>query len=292
MHFYCRCWIVFLALFAGLLSLRAGELPVERIVSLSPSLTELVYELGFGRYLVGRSSACDFPDEVKKVTPIGAFGRPNLEVLKGVRAQVLLTTDLENPSYSQAIEQMGVRVLLLPCESWNELMQAAGKLCEVMGRPETGRQWIQSMEQRRSVLRQQTESFWAHRQRPGVYIEVWGDPVTTVGGDTFLSDIVQLAGGRNIGSELKIRYPHVSAEWIIAENPDVILCAYMMPSASPVKAIAQRPGWGRMKAVARNAICADIPPDLLLRPGPRMIDGAKAFQEWLERWVESTPAQP
>ena len=125
MCFYRQCGMAFLILFAGLRSVCAGELTVERIVSLSPSLTELVYELGFGRYLVGRSNACDYPAEAANVPIVGAFGRPNLEVLKSTGAQALLTTDLENPSYSRSIEQLGIKVLVLPCESWSELMQAA-----------------------------------------------------------------------------------------------------------------------------------------------------------------------
>ena len=292
MRFYLQCGMAFLILFANLWSVCAGELPVDRIVSLSPSLTELVHELGFGRYLVGRSNACDYPAEAASVPVVGAFGRPNLEVLKSTGAQVLLTTDLENPSYSRSIEQLGIKVLVLPCESWNELMQAAVRLGEVLGQTEVGKQWVESMEQQREAVRQRTESFWGHKPRPGVYIEVWGDPVTTVGGNTFLGDIVELAGGRNIGTALKSRYPHVSAEWIITEDPEVILCAYMLPSASPAEAISRRPGWGRMRAVTRNAICSGIPPDLLLRPGPRMMEGAKAFQQWLEQWAESSQAQP
>ena len=292
MFFYRRHWVIFLVCFAGCFSSYSGESPVERIATLSPSLTELVYQLGFEQCLVGRSSACDYPPEAAQVPVIGAFGRPNLEVLKGVGAQVLLTTDLENQSYSQSIERMGIRVLVLPCESWPELMQAAEELAKLLGQAERGRQWVKSMEEQRETLRRETDSFWGDRRRPSVYVEVWGDPVTTVGGDTFLNEIVDLAGGKNIGIELKTKYPHVSSEWIIVEDPDVILCAYMLPSASPAEAFSRRPGWGRMKAVARNAICADIPPDLLLRPGPRMIDGAKAFQKWLEQWETTTARSP
>ena len=96
-----------------------------RVVSLAPSLTELVCALGLGDHLVGRSSACDYPLSVCQLPIAGGFGRPQLEMVENLKPDVVLATDVEKPGALHRLEKMGVRVLILPCEGWTDLMSAA-----------------------------------------------------------------------------------------------------------------------------------------------------------------------
>ena len=276
----CRCFIAILWLAVSVYSTDAQLRPL-RVVSLAPNLTELMFHLGFGSNLIGRSSACDYPAETKQIPVVGGFGRPNWEMLESLRPDLVLATDLEKPGLLDRLQDRGVRTLLLPCESWDQLMHAGLVISAAFNQQAMGEKFVRRMTAQRNDLEKRVTDFYQDKPRPRVYVEVWGDPLTTAGGDSFIDDLVQLAGGINIAATLRPRYIPVSAEWIIRQDPDVILLAYMLAQTSSAESVVKRPGWDKMKAVRQNAICATIRPDLLLRPGPRIIDGAEAFAEWL-----------
>ncbi|MBU1692355.1 MAG: cobalamin-binding protein [Verrucomicrobia bacterium] len=274
-------WLILLLLSAGGQRVSAAELAARTAVSLAPSLTELVFALGLGDRLVGRSSACDYPPEAQALPVLGDFGRPNWEALLQAKPALVLATDLEKPGLLRRLEGQGIQARLLPCESWKDLMEAARVISRELGDEDAGRRWVTAMETRRAALKQRVETFYAARERPRVYLEVWGDPPMTAGRPSFADDLITLAGGRNIAAALDRRYVATSTEWIMTEDPDAIVVAYMTTHAPALERMAQRPGWDRLRAVRENRICATINPDWLLRPGPRMLDGAEALAEWL-----------
>lgn len=276
-----------LALLLPVVPGRAESAAPVRAVSLAPSLTELVFAMGLGDRLVGRSSACDYPAEAQGVPVAGDFGRPNWEVVQGLKPKVVLATDLEKAGMARHLERSGIRVLLLPSESWDRLTEAAQEIGRALGEPAAAETWVAGMAARRAALEKRVEDFWRDRRRPRIYVEVWGDPPTTAGKETFLDELVSMAGGKNIAGDLRGTYIHVSSEWIIAQDPDVILLAYMTASAPRRESLARRPGWGSMQAVKDGAVCANIPPECLLRPGPRLMDGAEALAEWLMNYQRS-----
>ncbi len=280
-----RCFIVVLCL-SVLTRVAEAQPPPLRVVSLAPNLTELMFTLGFGSNLVGRSSACDYPPEAKRIPIVGGFGRPNWEKLESLRPDLVIATDLEKPGLLDRLKERGVETLLLPCESWDELVQAGLTISEALGRRAAGEEFVRGMTACRRALESRVAAFYAGKPGPRVYVEVWGDPLLTAGAQSFIDDLVRLAGGANIAAELRPTYVHVSAEWVIQQDPDVILLAYMFPNASSIGSVVKRPGWDKMRAVRKNAICAHIPPDLLLRPGPRILEGAEMFAEWMMRRSE------
>lgn len=261
----------------------AGEPPRHGIVSLAPNLTELIHALGFGTQLVARSTACDFPPGVKSLPVAGDFGRPNLEAIERLRPDLVIFTDVENPAAVATIRQRGIGCLKLSCEGWTNLLAAADQLGHALG--DTGRTdaWKKMMIARREKIRAQADAEWRNHARPRVYAEIWRDPLTTAGAGSFLDDLISLAGGINIARELRSGYPHVSPEWILRENPDAIVLLYMLQGGREAADVKSRTGWGGMKAVANGAICTNIPPDLLLRSGPRCLDGAEMLAAWLQR---------
>ena len=255
--------------------------PQTRLISLAPSLTELVWALGFDTHLVGRSDACDYPPAVSDIPVVGRFGRPNWEALTHAKPDVVIATDLEKPGIRKQLEQRGVQVLLLPCESWDELRAAATAIGDVLDNPARADDWVRRLDERLTALHERVTDRWQPDARPGVYIEVWGRPVTSVGGNAFLHDVVQSAGGRNIAANMRGRYPAVSSEWVIRENPDVILLAYMLADMQAADAVKKRIGWSNIAAIREDRIIDHIHPDLLLRPGPRLIDGAESLADAL-----------
>lgn len=252
-----------------------------RWVSLSPNLTELIFDLGYGSNLVGRSTACDYPPEVTAIPVVGDFGRPNWELLLKWKPDCVFFTDLERPAMLRLLTNAKIRVERLPCENWDQLMTAAAAIGAVAGDRERGQRWCAGMKARRDDLARRVEEHYRGRAKPTVYVEIWPHPLTTAGSASFLHDLITLAGGENIGGALAGRYPHVSAEWVIRENPDVIILAYMLSAGENADALKRRIGWNGIKAVRDGAICTEIHPDLLLRPGPRCFDGAEQLAEWL-----------
>lgn len=259
----------------------ADDAPAIRLVSLSPNLTELVYAMGLESHLVGRSSACDYPSSVTNVAVVGGFGRPNREALRQARPDVVIATDLEQPGIARHLEAYDVKLLSLPCESWAGLKTAAveiGRALESVGRADA---WVEQLDARLAALRERVRNRLDGCEPARVYVEVWGRPITTAGGDSFLHEVIEAAGGRNIAHDLRGGYPTISSEWVIRENPEVVLLAYMLSDLRAADAVTNRLGWASIAAVRDGRVVDGIDPDLLLRPGPRLIDGAEKLADAL-----------
>jgi iron complex transport system substrate-binding protein len=117
--------------------------------------------------------------------------------------------------------------------------------------------------------------------RPTVFVEVWHDPVTTAGKESFVADLIELAGGRNIGNEASTPYYTVSSEWVIARNPDVIIALYMAGGTN-VPPVAGRAGWSAVAAVKNGRVYGNLNNDLILRPGPRVMEGAHLLRKCID----------
>lgn len=250
-----------------------------RLVSLAPSLTELVFAMGLESNLVGRTNICDYPEAAATLPVLGSFGRPTWEALVAVRPDYVLVTDLEKPGFLQQMQQRGMTPLVLPCENWAELQEAARQIAAAAGFPDIGEEWARRLQRELDDIEAQVDHFFGNRQRPSVYVEIWGQPITTAGRNSYLNDVIRLAGGDPIGKTLRGSYVPVSSEWLIATDPDVILLAYMLADLQGAQRLDQRPGWQRLAAIRSGRVISDIHPDQLLRPGPRLIEGTRALAE-------------
>jgi len=269
--FACECLTLFL---------RADEI-AHRIVSLAPNLTELIYALHLDSSLVGRSSACDFPAEVTVLPVAGDFGRPAVEAVLALKPDLLLLTDVEQPTRLAPLRQAGIRIESLPCESWSGIAEAAEQIARWGGRPEKGAAWARTFRDRVAAVQVRSTGLL---HRPTVFAEIWANPLTTPARSSFLGQLIETAGGRSIGRSLEGTYATVQAEWVLAESPDMILLAYMPASAAPSDAaLRSRAGWGQLHAVQNGRIIRGIDPDLLLRPGPRIIEGCERLAEEIRR---------
>jgi iron complex transport system substrate-binding protein len=264
----------------------------SRWVSLSPSLTELICDLGYRSNLVGRSSACDYPPDVAAVPVVGDFGRPNWELLLRMRPDCVFATDLERPAMLRTLKKAGIQVKQLPCESWDQLLEAAKVIGSVAGESDRSDAWCAAMAAQREALARRVQMRNADRPKPRVYVEIWHHPLTTAGAKSFLHDVITLAGGENVAGVFQERYPHVSSEWVVRQDPDAIVLAYMLPVGESAGVMARRLGWDNVKAVRNGAVCGDIPPDLLLRPGPRCLEGAEKLADWLARQMQNMSSSP
>ena len=246
-----------------------------RIVSLAPSITEAVCAVGAGELLVGRTSACNYPDAVVASVPvIGGFGTPSLELLAEVRPTLVLETALADEAIGLRIDTMGLRRERIRCRGLGDIPGMLRQVGDLTGREITGRELAAELSRKLLELRA-TASDGA---RPKVYAEIWHDPMTTIGAGTFLSDLIALAGGQSVGDDAGKDYYQVSPERVLSSDPDVILCLYMGKNEGAADAVKARPGWQHLNAVRNGAVFDGLANDILLRPGPRVLEGVALLQ--------------
>ncbi|NQU40960.1 MAG: cobalamin-binding protein [Lentisphaerae bacterium] len=248
-----------------------------RIVSLAPSLTESLCAIGAGDLLVGRTSACNYPPDITATIPIiGGFGHPSLELLAAARPTLVLDVDLIDEGITTQIRSLGIPHRRIACDSLDDIAPMLRELGDITGHQAEAEVLAQELTRTINTARAEITTPLAYR--PSVYAEVWHDPLTTIGRDTFLAGLVALAGGRTIAASVDKPYFQIAPESILSENPDLILCLYMGPSQGAVEAVKARPGWQHINAVRNDCIFADLDNDVLLRPGPRLIEGLQALR--------------
>jgi len=249
-----------------------------RVVSISPCLTELVFQLGEQGKLVGRSSACDYPEAAKKIESVGGFGKPSLEKLMSLNPDVVIASALADPAMKTSIEQFGIKFFLLPTKSINDYYKTVhvlGQIFHCKAKANTEILRIKNGLKKFSELRKkQTEI-------PTVYLEIWDHPYMTVGKKSFINDFIEYAGGKNIASLQNEDYFNVSVEWIITSNPDVIICPAMKTGREAD--VKQRNGWQNIKAVKNKRIYVNLNDDLIYRLGPRLLDGIRSLRTIIQK---------
>lgn len=252
----------------------AGEGQV-RIVSLAPNITEAIFAVGAGDLLVGRTSACNYPAEAEKVAVVGGFGAPSLEMLVKVNPTLVLDSDLADEAIGAKIDALGIPRKRINCSSVDDVSGMMLEIGELTGHVSEGERIAKKIEERLAEIRKAR----VVGKRVKVYAEVWCDPMTTTGAGTVLSDLITLAGGENIGNATKKKYFQISPERVLSCDPDVILCLYMGKNDGAADALKSRPGWQHIKAVKNDAVFDGLNNDILLRAGPRVLDGVDLLKK-------------
>ena len=133
----------------------------------------------------------------------------------------------------------------------------------------------------RAELEEVVSTYRQRAKRPRVFLELADNPIMTVGGTSFVDELIRRAGGVNVAHELPQAYPKVNPEKVIEWDPEVILVCYMSRSGRAAEALANRIGWATITAVRSKQVFANVPNDLLLRPGPRLVEGVEALADLL-----------
>ena len=183
-------------LLVPLLCLGTVRAETVRVVSLAPSLTEIMVAIGATNELVGRSSACKYPAAVTNVSVAGDFGIPALEPLALLKPSLVLTVDLAEKNSAEAIGRLGIRHVSIPCRSLDDIANAIRTIGKLVHREPVADKLADDFSARLATLRKQ-----APAQKHRVFLEVWNDPLVTAGKRSFLTELVALAGGDNIGAD-------------------------------------------------------------------------------------------
>ncbi len=248
-------------------------LPAQRIISIAPSNTEILFALGAGKQLVGREEMSDYPAEAKDVTSIGSvFQKLNTEAIVALKPDLVLAAEINSPEQVKALEDLKLNVYYLPNpKTFDDLYKNLETVGQLTGRSAEAAQLNESLQARYAAVMQKLAPA---KDAPTVFYEIDAtDPTKpyTSGPGTFIDLVIGLAAGKNIGSELKDAFAQISSEELVKQNPDLIVLGDALYGVTP-ESVGQRPGWNALNAV-KNKQVFPFDDNLISRPGPRLIDG-------------------
>ncbi len=241
--------------------------PVQRIVSLAPSLTETVYALGLQDRLVGDTDYCDYPPDAQKKPKVGGAINPSLEQIAALRPDlVLVTKSLNLLETVNALDNLGISSYGTDPHTVEDIVSSTERLAGVLGVPEAGATLGADLERHLADLQQRLNGLPPRR----VLFVVWSDPLISAGKNTFIADALRLAGATSIVDSTQ-DWPHMSLEEVVRLQPDFLVFAasHSESGQNDFDVLAERPGWRGLDAV-RNRHFAVIS-DAVNRPAPRII---------------------
>lgn len=254
--------------------------PARRVVSLVPAITELLFAMGAGDRLVGRTRFDEHPPEARLVPSVGDGLRPASELVVAREPDlVVLYAGAENRAALGELERAGLRVLAVRHDRLEDLERNLGRLGRATGCVSEARRLRAEIGDGLRRVAAATDSL----PRRSVYYEVWGDPPITVGAGSFLDTLISVAGGRNVFGDLRSPSPQVSLEAIARRQPEVVL--WSGPGVASLPPPRERPGWSAVEAVRTGSV-RRVDVELLHRLGPRVPDAAAALARTIHPDVE------
>lgn len=253
----------------------------QKIVSLAPSHTEIIFALGLEKYLIGRTDFCNYPQEAQLIDSIGRMFPLNLEKIVSLKPDIILAFGELNPAQDiERLREMGFNVLLIQPENLQETLESIQLISIACGVPEKGEHLLVELEKRIQTIANQTERL-SMDQKPRIFTGSNYDTIYTPGKGTLFHEIITLAGGQNIAGDLN-RWSKISPEMIAQANPDIILVPSGIMNSKEIDKVKQditdHPGWSKVSAIQNQRIYA-VNEDLFYRAGPRLIDGLELLYE-------------
>ncbi|MGE5139159.1 MAG: ABC transporter substrate-binding protein [Rudaea sp.] len=250
--------------------------PPERIISLAPSTTEIVFALGAGQRVIAVDAFSDYPEQAKSLPKVTQGANYNYEQIVSLKPDLVLAAGITSPEVIKKLEDLKLTVLVVgaPSQSFASAesdIELAGK---ALGAEQLAGQVTQDMEKKIADVKTAVANA---KDKPKVYWELDAtDPSKPYapGTGSFLDDLISLAGGENVTASAGQAYSQVNAEEIIKANPDVIILSDAAYGTTP-DSVKSRPGWNVIKAVQNDRVLP-IDDNLVSRPGPRLADGLEA----------------
>jgi iron complex transport system substrate-binding protein len=261
----------------------------QRIISLMPAATELMYAIGAGPQLVGVTKNCNYPAEAETLERVGGGTMESIsrEKIVSLKPDLVLCKWDHHQPLMETLEQFNIPALAIGPETLEQLFGEATMLGDVTGHTEEATQLIAEMRLRLEKINARVDLI-PLSQRRKVFYEVWDDPLMTAGPGSFIGEALRLAGMENIFEDATANYPKVSDEVVVARNPDVIFSPSTHASRVSLEKMLQRQGWGEVKAIKEKQVFI-VNGDHISRCGPRLLD---AIEEMVSLAYPNVGVQP
>jgi iron complex transport system substrate-binding protein len=248
----------------------------QRIISLAPSNTEILFALGLGDRIAGVTDYCDYPPEAKMKPSIGAYNNPNIEEIIAKEPDLVLATDAQSESTYQQLESHGLTVVALVPHSMDEVLSSITLVGKITGQDEAAAKLVADMQKRINAVTAKTSKL-TEAQKPRVFYIFWQDPIWTAGAETFEDALIEMAGGINIAHGLN-GHASMSLEAIIDANPQVYIAGIGMGTGEnlPFQYIKTEERLKDTEGRQNNRIYS-VDMDIIGRPGPRIVDALEEF---------------
>ena len=256
------------------------ELP-ESIVSLAPSITESLFAIGAGDLVVARTDYCDYPEEALDLPTIGGFSSSTIsaESIIALEPDMVIGGSIYQTEMTDALATAGIDAFIFEPNSIEEIIDTLVLLGEITGNPAGAEELVASMQERISAVEDVVAAI-PEDERVTVFYEVWNEPYMTTTDQTFIGELINLAGGINIFAGLEEDYPSINAEEVIERDPRVILGPSNHSDQLTVEIIAERAGWSDLSAVVNERVYI-IDGNIVSRAGPRVVDALEDIAQAL-----------
>ncbi len=277
-------WVLLMPAGSAQITVRDGvdgtlvlEKPATRVISLAPHLTEVVYAAGAGEQLVGAVSYSDYPEEARAIPRVGSYDSVSYETLLSLKPDLVLAWHEGNgEDVVTRLRSLGLNVYVSEPRALEDVAESLRVVGVLTGNEQAANAAASRFMQQLNALRETYSS----REPVTVYYQIWNEPLLTLNGDHLISDVVRLCGGRNVFADAMPLVSRISVESVLRANPQVII-ASGMDKARPEWLDDWRE-WSAMTAVKNDQLYF-IPPDILQRHTPRIIEGATLMCEKLQQ---------
>jgi len=247
----------------------------QRIVSLAPSITETLFAIGAGEQVRGVTEYCNYPPEARNRQSIGGLIAPSIEAILSLTPDLIIVTPEGNALESfRQIRATGIPVFVTNPRNIEGVCKSIRDIGFLTGRQEESAALVRSMKQREDSLRSLPPA------KIPMLLVISLQPLMVAGSGTFLSEMIELAGGDNLAAGTGLTYPTFSREQVMALDPDVVLMPSGLPGMDDV--LSFYPEWRDLEAFQSGRVY-EVDPDVISRPGPRVIEGALRMRELMSK---------
>ncbi len=245
----------------------------QRIISLTPSSTEILFQIGAGSRVVGVTAYDDYPAEVESLPKVGDFNGPNLEAIVKENPDIIFASDLSGQEQVEALEKNGFTVAILEANNLNQIMESINKIGQITDTQKQSNEVALTMQNRLNEITKKVKDL--PKVKTFYLVDINGN--WTAGKGTFIDELITLGGGENITTDVQgwVKY---SVEKIVEKNPSVIITA---PHAGDTLSIAKMPGYKDTTAAKNNLIYVVSDDNIISRPAYRIILGLEEIAKFL-----------
>ena len=260
--------------------------PAQRVISMAPHVTELLFAAGGGARIIGAMNFSDYPAEARRIPLIGSNSQIDLERVIALKPDLLIVWQSGNTARQIAqLASLGIPVFHSEPRTFETVASSLERFGHLLGTEPQAQGAAAQLRAKVAGLRKR----YGGRPQVDVFYQAWDDPVYTLNGAQIASDAIRLCGGRNIFADLKTVAPQVSVEAVVQRDPEAIVGGKLYTPQDRGLSIWQP--YRGMRAVKRNNLFA-LDEQLLTRPGPRVVDGAASLCARLEEARGKRALQP